>query len=78
MTQVASKMASADPVVMGGWAGTRMIQALQGVEVGGDSTEDPELQSPGTGADTGGQGSLPPLRTFPQPHWRGLGVRYLL
>ena len=34
-------MARADPVVTGGWAGTRMIQALQGVEVGGDSTEDP-------------------------------------
>ena len=41
MTQGASKMARADPVVTGGWAGTRMIQALQGVEVGGDSTEDP-------------------------------------
>ena len=36
VTQGASKMARADPVVTGGWAGTRMIQALQGVEVGGD------------------------------------------
>lgn len=41
MTQVASKMASADPVVTEGWAGKRMIQALQGVKIGGDSTENP-------------------------------------
>ena len=78
MTQVASKMASADPMFTGGWEGTRMSQALQGVEVEGTAQRTPELQPRGTGADSGDQGSLPPLRTFPQPPWRGLGVHYLL
>lgn len=55
-----------------------MSQALQGVEVEGTAQRTPELQPRGTGADSGDQGSLPPLRTFPQPPWRGLGVHYLL